>query len=123
MTQNQSKKAIWSLTLGGLSICLGLFTAVPAIILGVLALRDVQRNPTRRGESLAVAGMALGAIGIVVAPMLVAIAVALALPAFHAAHEAHRREESMRNLRLVGEALKQYEELHPTPSEARKGDK
>ncbi len=60
-----SKKADWSLI-----SCLAGFLFLPAflvaIALGVLALRDIQREPEAGGRSKAILGICLGAAGLVV---------------------------------------------------------
>ena len=55
-----SQLAIWSLVCGCLSLICGLFGAVPAIILGHLALGDIKKNPGRSGRGLALAGLIIG---------------------------------------------------------------
>jgi uncharacterized membrane protein len=60
--QSTSPLAIWSLVCGCLSIICGLFAAIPAIVLGHLALGDLKRNPGRPGRGLALAGLIIGYI-------------------------------------------------------------
>lgn len=58
-----SRRALASLVLAGLSTAGGLFTGVPAIVLGALALRDIRRRPTQvGGTAIAIAGMLAGAV-------------------------------------------------------------
>lgn len=62
--QQQSNKAIASLVCGVI-LCLGPFTNLPAIVLGHLALADIKASAGRMtGKSMAIAGLALGYIGI-----------------------------------------------------------
>ena len=62
-----SKKAIWSLVLGILSLlCCGIFAGVPAIVLGRMAKRDIEDSGgAQTGHGLATAGFVLGVISIV----------------------------------------------------------
>src|SRR5262249_47254126 len=58
-----SGKALASLILGGLTFLLPVLLAVPAVILGLLALRDIGRSGGRRtGKGLALAGITTGAL-------------------------------------------------------------
>jgi hypothetical protein len=62
-----SGKATAAFILGLLSFCLNLLAAVPAILLGVLSLRDINRSRGRLGgQGLAVTGLILGCLGIIV---------------------------------------------------------
>ena len=57
-------KAVWSLVLGLLSIlcCTGIFSAIPAVVLGVMSRRDIARSGgALGGGGLAIAGIACGA--------------------------------------------------------------
>lgn len=55
-----SEKAIASLFLG-LCVCGMVFTGIPAVILGLFALREINRSHGRiKGKWLAIAGIALG---------------------------------------------------------------
>jgi hypothetical protein len=58
-------KAVASLVFGLLSLtCAGLFTGIPAMILGTLAQRDIQASRGKRiGGGMATAGSVLGAFG------------------------------------------------------------
>lgn len=77
-----SVQAIWSLVLGILSIpCLWILGSIPAIILGILALRNIDRSPdTLKGRGLAIAGIATGAAGVVMG----FLSMAILIPAFAA---------------------------------------
>lgn len=52
--------AVASLTLAILSIVLGPFGCIPAIICGHIARAKIRRDPTLRGGGLAVAGLIIG---------------------------------------------------------------
>jgi len=107
-----SGKALVSLILGVMSIglCCSLFTGIPAIILGVLGLGDVEKSRGRlTGRGLAIAGIVTGAIG---STVMVGMSIALLLPAVQAARSAAHRNHSMNNLQQVGLGLMQFDQAH-----------
>ncbi|HSI26906.1 MAG TPA: DUF4190 domain-containing protein [Aeromicrobium sp.] len=61
----QNKKAVWALILGILGfLCCGVFAAVPALILGSQAKREIAASAGRQtGAGMAQAGFVLGIIG------------------------------------------------------------
>jgi xanthosine utilization system XapX-like protein len=81
ITQETSNLAIWALVCGCLSLLLGIFTSIPAIILGHKALSEIKKNPAIQGRSMAKAGMILGYIftALMVLIPIVAIVVLIAL--------------------------------------------
>jgi hypothetical protein len=102
-----SGKAMTSLVLGLLSFLCTLVTAIPAIILGILSLRDISRSQGRlTGQGLAIAGIILGGLGSVSAIPL--ILVALLIPAVQKGREAATRAKSMSNLRQISLAMLMY---------------
>jgi len=60
VVQPTSPLAIWSLVCGCLTLLCGLLAAIPAIVLGHLALGDIKKNPGRSGRGLALAGLIIG---------------------------------------------------------------
>jgi hypothetical protein len=68
-----SGKAIWSLILGLLSFVFCLLTGIPALILGIGGLGEINQSRNRiKGRGLAVTGIILGSIGIfLVIPYLI----------------------------------------------------
>lgn len=58
--QRTSSTAIASLALACGSVLLGPLGAIPAIILGFVALREISRDRYLSGKPLAIAGIALG---------------------------------------------------------------
>jgi len=59
-----SGKAIISFTLGVLSFFFPLVPAIPGVIIGILALRDIRRQPSAyTGRGLAIAGIVLSIFG------------------------------------------------------------
>lgn len=62
----QNPKALWSMILGILGlVCCGLFTAIPAIILGYMGKKEIDLDPGQTGRGMAQAGFIMGIIGTV----------------------------------------------------------
>jgi hypothetical protein len=74
-----SSKAIVSLVLGVASLVMcGLFTGIPAIILGVQARRSVAQSAGREGgEGLALGGIVTGIVGTIMWLLLAALLIGL----------------------------------------------
>jgi len=68
-----NQKATWALILGILGpLCCGVFTAIPALILGIMARKEVNASGGRQtGGGMAIAGIILGIVGIVVSVLFV----------------------------------------------------
>ena len=85
----------------GLLICIPLLSGLAALILGILAL-------TRKGQGgkgMAIAGIVLGVLGIIVIPIVAAIA----LPVLKVAQETANRTACIHTLRSIDCALRMYE--------------
>ncbi len=63
-----SPQAVWSLVLGILSnTCLWILGSIPAIILGILAIKKIDQSQGRvTGRGLAIAGIVTGSVGVIV---------------------------------------------------------
>ena len=72
--QRKSGKAIASLVTGILGLLVaGIILGLVAIVLGVMARRDIEREPGLGGRGMATTGIVLGAIGLVLAVILLAV--------------------------------------------------
>ena len=99
--------AITSLVLGILSTatCLVFLTGIPALITGIMALNRARRQPAEYGgRGLAIAGIALGAAGI----MLTFVAAGLLLPALAQAKSKAQSINCINNLKQIGLAARMY---------------
>lgn len=98
-------KAVSSLALG-LTFFLGCLSGLPAIFVGIQALRELKQStaPTR-GRRLAIAGIALGVFDCL-------LTVALSLPAYRSAGAAAERAQCTNNLKQIGLAMHNYISAH-----------
>ncbi|MEX0641232.1 MAG: DUF1559 domain-containing protein [Pirellulales bacterium] len=119
-----SGMAITSLVLGIGSFLCWIFTGIPAIILGIIALGKINRSAGQlTGSGMAITGITTGAISSFL--VLPAILAALLLPAIQAAREAARRSMSMNNMKQISLGLLSYESTHrsfPAPGGGGEGE-
>lgn len=102
-----SGKAVASLVLGISGFLCWVITALPAIILGIIALRDIGRSGGRlQGNGLAIGGITTGAVSLLCCGLMMP---ALLLPAVQAAREAARRNQSLNNIKQINLGLLNYE--------------
>lgn len=85
-----SATAIWSLVLGIISIvlCLGFIAGVPALILGRIAIRDIDASGGRvGGRGVAQGGFITGIIGTVLSALGILLAIVIIIVAAIAAND------------------------------------
>ncbi|GEM_PF-1724250 len=98
--------AIASFILGLLSLIGGIFTAVPAIICGHIALGRFRNLPGLQGRWMAMTGVIMGYV--IMSFGLLGLIVAIALPAFVGARDAARENVCINNLRQIKGATQMY---------------
>ena len=105
-----SSQAVWSLVLGILSnTCLWLLCSIPAIILGVLALKNIDKAPQQLGgRGLAIAGIITGASGVLIGMIMLAIVASLATPAFTSMNRNAKLTKQSSDIRQLILACKAY---------------
>lgn len=107
--------AIWSLVLSLLGVsCFLVFGAIPAIILGHMALARIKASGGMlTGEGFAIAGLVLGYIGAVLTLIaFLGFLAGLLLPAFAGVREKSSRVTDMNNLKQLGLACQMYAAEH-----------
>lgn len=78
---------------------------IVGIVLGIVALVRISREPTRyRGTGMAIGGICTGGVGLLLMPLLIAIL----LPSLSRARELSKRTVCAANLRGIGQAIYIY---------------
>jgi hypothetical protein len=113
-SESTSGKATASLVLGLLSFpcAFNIFTGLPAIIVGAMALSEIgQSRGKLGGKGMAVTGIITGGLGIVVMIPLIILG-ALLFPAVQSVHEARDRVEDTKNLRIMALAMHNFHDAN-----------
>jgi prepilin-type processing-associated H-X9-DG protein len=96
-----SGKALTALILGCLTFILPVVLAIPAILLAILALRDIAKRPAElTGKGLAITGLILGVVGNITVLPIVLI--------YQSVGESRAKIDSRNNLKLIVSALHNY---------------
>jgi len=120
LTVKNSGMATASLVLGILSlvlmiICIGPLFAIPAVILGHIALSRIRKSGGMiGGGGLAIGGLVTGYISLALIPLLAAIA----LPNFVKARDTAQKNACINNLRVIDGAKQQWALENSKPADA-----
>ena len=108
--QPTSKLAIWALVCGCLSLVCGIFSSIPAIVLGHMGLSEIKKNPALQGRGMALAGAILGYVfTALIAIYLIAIVVLLSL--------GHQVQDVFKTIQAQENASTNSADLSATPSD------
>jgi len=109
-----SAQAVWSLVLGILSItCLWLLGSIPAIILGILAVKNIDRSGgTLKGRGIGVAGIVTGSVGILAGLFTVGIFAAIAVPSFTGVQYKAKQAYEMSQVKQIALACRYHATGH-----------
>ena len=83
---------------------LGVLTGILAVVLGIIALVSINKNPTQGGKGLAITGIVTGGIAVVLTPLLIAIL----LPSLGKARELSQRSVCAANIRGIMQSMVVY---------------
>jgi hypothetical protein len=102
-----SGKALASLILGVLTFCVPVLAAIPAIILGILALVEINRSGGRLpGKGLAIAGLITASLG--------NLSLLVAFWAVSNVRFAAQQAQSQNHLKIIGLAMHNYHDTYKT---------
>ena len=103
-----SRLAITSLVLsiiGALTCVGGILFGPVSLVLGIISLVQIGRRPAAlRGQGLAIAGMIIGGITTLLAPILAAVMI----PVFMASRESAKQTNCFNNVKQLGMAMNMY---------------
>ncbi len=107
-----STLAVWSLTLGIMSVampCLSIFTVIPGIICGHMGLSRINKSGGMlTGNGLAIAGLITSYIGIFTAIASLGLLSAIAIPNFVKARNTSMQNACINNLRQIQAAKSEW---------------
>lgn len=102
-----SPLAVWSLVLGILSLPCAVLAAIPAVICGHIALKNIRKSAgAQTGGGLAVAGLVMGYLGVLI--LGVALLSGLAAPLVIRQRKKADQAQALSNARAVGIALYEF---------------
>jgi prepilin-type processing-associated H-X9-DG protein len=102
--------AVWSLVLGiaGIALCLGPIAGIPALIMGIIALKNIRSSGGQlAGEGMAMGGVITGGISFVMIAVMAMMA-GMLLPALARAREEARKAVCKSNLKNIGLCVMMY---------------
>jgi type II secretory pathway pseudopilin PulG len=112
-TPQTSGKATAALVLGLLSLIFNCFTALPAMIVGVMAVGEINRSQGRlTGKGMAFAGIIVSAISMLATVGIVILIAVVLGPAFGEARTAAQIVHESNNMKQVGLAMHNYHDAH-----------
>jgi hypothetical protein len=112
-TPQTSGKATAALVLGLLSLIFNCFTALPAMIVGVMAVGEINRSQGRlTGKGMAFAGIIVSAISMLATVGIVILIAVVLGPAFGEARTAAQIVHESNNMKQVGLAMHNYHAVH-----------
>lgn len=105
-----SGQAVWSLALGILSItCLWILGSIPAIILGIMSIRKVDRSGgALKGKGMGIAGIVTGGAGVLLGLIPLAIVASVTMPALTVVHERAEAAKQAGEIRSLLLACRSY---------------
>ena len=107
-----SGKATATLILGLLSLVFSCLTALPALIVGTVAIGEINRSQgALTGKGLAFAGMIVGVMTSLATVAMGVIMFLLIAPAINVARQAAQTEMQSNNMRQVGIAMQNYHDV------------
>ena len=109
-----SPGAIWSLVLGILSMfCLWILGSIPAIILGTIAIKKINREPEKfSGKGIALAGIITGSVGILSGLLTLGVVSAIAIPSLTRTNEIKTLMEDQVEIGVLVNACRLYAADH-----------
>jgi len=89
--------------------CLWLIGSIPSIILGILALKEIENSGgTVKGRGLGIAGVVTGSVGVFMGIAPIAIVASIAIPAFSGFQQKAQSVKQLSDIRQLVYACKAY---------------